>query len=240
MKRPKLLLTFLVLTLINLTGANLIRAQQILTKEQLAEKANALFEGGRAREAIGLINQYPDFAEEPEILYIKSVSYVDLREFKNADAAFQKQFDIFLQNAAESRKLTLEISSGEPSANLKKDMISIMYGATLISFASADLTNSLRTVAFEKAVITAAKREPKNLIVFDEFRKNYEQTALEAANFFLQTVQLKEALSNFSKVIEINPKNAAAYQGRAKVYRKQRKLKLAQADELKAKKMIGK
>ena len=119
-------------------------------------------------------------------------------------------------------------------------MISIMYGATLISLASADLTNSLRTVAFEKAGMTAAKREPKNLNGFDEFRKNYEQTALEAANFYLQTVQLKEALSNFSKVIEINPKNVAAYQGRAKVYRKQRKLKLAQADELKAKRLIVK
>lgn len=240
MKRHKVFLLSVVLTLINLLGANLTCAQQILTKEHLVEKANALFESGRAREAIGLINQYPDFAEEPEILYIKSVSYADLRDFGNADAAFQKQFDIFLQNAEESGKLILEISSGEPSANLKKNMISIMYGATLISFASADLTNSLRAAAFEKAGITAARREPKNLIGFDEFRKNYEQTALEAANFFLQTAQLKEALSNFSKVIEINPKNAVAYQGRAKVYRKQRKLKLAQADELKAKRLFGK
>ena len=88
-------LLYIVLTLINLTSANPICAQQILTKEQVAEKANALFEGGRAREAVDLINQYPEFAEEPEILYIKSVSYVDLRDFKNADAAFQKQFDIF-------------------------------------------------------------------------------------------------------------------------------------------------
>lgn len=227
--------SFLIFTFLILTGANFICAQpQKLTKEQLTEKSNALYESGRQREAIDLINQYPEFSDETEILYVKSVAYTELRDYKNADIAFQKQFDAFLKNAAESKSMTVEISSGEMSADLKKNTLSIMYAAALISYASADLTNALRAAAFEKNGMPEARREPKNLAGFDEFRKTYEQTALDAGNFYLQTNQLKEALSNFSKAIELNPKNPASYTGRAKVYRKQKKIKLAAADEANA------
>ncbi len=208
-----------------------------LTKDQLVDKSDTLYKNGRPREAIELIDKYPQFADETDVLYVKSVSLIELRDFKNADIAFQRQFDNFLKNAEETRKMNVKIAPGVSSSKLDQDMNSIMYSATLISLATAEMVNALRAAALEKAGIPANKREPKNLGGFEEFRKNYENTALEAAEFFLQTKQLKEALSNFSKAIELNPKNAAAYRGRAKVYRQQRKVKAAIADEAQAKKL---
>ena len=55
-----------------------------------------------------------------------------------------------------------------------------MYSTAMIIFASADLTNALRSVAFGKNGMPEAKREPKNLDGFDEFRKLYEQTAIKS------------------------------------------------------------
>lgn len=204
---------------------------QKLTKEQLVEKSNALFEGGKQKDAIDLINEYPEFSDEPDVLYVKSVAYTELRDYKNADIAYQKGFDLFLKNAAESLAIADEYAAKTPMTKEDKELASLMYSTTLISFASADLTNSLRIVAFDKNGMPEAKREPKNLKGFEDFRKNYEATAIKLGNFNAQNNQLKDAIENYTKAVDLNPKNSAAYLGRAKVYRKLKRLKLAIADE---------
>lgn len=206
-----------------------------LTKEELVRESNTLFESGKPKDALDLVNQYPEFADEPDVLYVKSVALVDLKDFKNADLVFQHQFELFLKYAEESKGITIKLANGTSLSEDDKDLLSMIYSTVLINFAMADMVNALRNVAFDKAGFTANKRETKNLNGFEAFRKDYEKTALEAAEFFLKNKMLKESLSNFSKVIEINPKNANAYQGRAKIYRQQRKIKLATVDEAKAK-----
>ena len=218
-----------------LTGAISIFAQpQKLTKEQLVEKSNALFENKRQKEAIELLDEYPEFSDDVEVLYVKSVAYTELRDYKNADIAYQKGFDIFLKNGTESLAIADEYAAKKTLTKDDKDLAGLMYSTALIMFASADLTNALRAVAFGKNGMPEAKRDPKNLNGFDEFRKLYEQTAIKSAELNLKNNQLKDALANFSKAIELDPKNSASYTGRAKVYRKLRKLKLAVADEANA------
>lgn len=204
---------------------------QKLTKEQLVEKSNALFESGKQQNALDLIGEYPEFADEPDVLYVKSVAYTELRDYKNADLAYQKGFDIFLKNAAESLTIADEYAAKNPAAKEDREMASLMYSTAMISFASADLTNSLRKVAFDKNGMPEAKREPKNLRGFEDFRKNYEATAIRLGELNAQSNQLKDAIENYTQAIELNSKNSAAYSGRAKVYRKLKRLKLAIADE---------
>lgn len=228
MKNILPLITILVLSLMSNTS---VFAQPVkFTKEELVEKSNKLFESGKAKDSIELIDKYPEFAEEPEVLYVKSVAYVDLRDFKNAEKAFQKQFELFLQYAEESRGITIKVGDA-PLSKDDKSLVTVIYSTVLINFAMADMVNALRNVAFDKAGFTVSKRETKDLVGFIEFRKDYEKTALEAADFFSKNRMFKEAISNFSKVIEINPKNSVAYRGRAKIYRQQKKIKLAAADE---------
>lgn len=209
---------------------------QKLTKEELVEKANAIYESGKQKEAIDLIEKHPDFADDVEILYIKSVAFTELRDYKNADIAFQKGFDIFLKNGTDSLAIADEYAAKKPLTSLDKEMAELMYSTAMISFASADLTNALRSVAFDKNGMPEAKRTPKNLAGFDDFRKNYEETAIKTGEIYLKSNKLKDALENFSKAIELNPTNSASYQGRAKVYRKMKKLKLAMSDEANARK----
>ena len=218
-----------------LAGANFICAQPVkLSKDQLVEKSNAIYRSGKQREAIELLNEYPEFSEDVEVLYIKSVAYTELRDYKNADIAYQKGFDIFLKNGTESLAIADEYAAKPSATKDDRDLAGLMYSTALIMFASADLTNALRAVAFGKNGMPEAKRDPKNLDGFDEFRKLYEQTAIKTGEMNLKNNQLKDALANFSKAIELDPKNAASYTGRAKVYRKLRKLKLAVADEANA------
>lgn len=226
-----------ILILILLTAAPL--SAQKLTKEQLVEKSNALYESGKQRDAISLIGEYPEFSDEPEVLYVESVSYTELRDYENADIAFQKGFDIFLKNAAESSALADEYAAKTVQTKEDKDIAAMMYAAAMISFASADLTNSLRAVAFDKNGMPEEKREPKNLKGFEEFRKIYEETAIKSGEMNLKNNQLKEALADFKKAIELNSKNAASYAGRAKVYRKLKKIKLAVSDEADARRYIS-
>lgn len=232
---------FLTFIFLFLAGANGIYAQpEKLTKEQLVEKSNALFEGGKRQEAIDLIKEYPEFADEPDVLYVKSVAYTELRDYKNADLAFQKSFDIFLNNAKESLSIADEYTAKPAPAKEDKEIAAMMYSAAMVSFASAELTNALRSVAFGKNGMPEEKREPKNLDGYEEFRKLYEETAIKSGELNLKNNQLKEALSDFSKAVELDPKNSASYTGRAKVYRKLRKLKLAMADEANARKYSSK
>lgn len=227
---------FLIFLFLFLSAAISICAQPVkLTKEQLAKKSNALFEGGKQKEAVDLINDYPEFSGEVEILYVKSVAYTELRDYKNADLAFQKGFDIFLKNGTESLTIADEYAAKKPLTKEDKELASLMYSTAMISFASADLTNALRSVAFGKNGMPEAKREPKNLAGFDEFRKLYEQTAIKSGELNLKNNLLKEALADFSKAIELDPENSASYTGRAKVYRKLGKLKPAMSDEANAK-----
>lgn len=204
---------------------------QKLTREQLVEKSNGMLENGRRQEAIDLIDEYPEFADEAEILYVKSIAYTELRDYKNADTFYQRGFDIFLQNAAESLKIAEEYAAKPAPTKDDRELASLMYGTALISFASADLTNSLRKVAFEKNGMPEAKRDPKNLKGFEDFRKSFVETAIKSGEFNAKNNSPQEALGNFGKAIELDPKNSAAYAGRAKVYRKLKKLRLAVADE---------
>lgn len=213
---------------------------QKLTKEQLVEKSNALFEGGKQQEAIDLIGEYPEFADEPDVLYVKSVAYTELRDYKNADVAYQKGFDIFLQNAGESLKIADEYAAKNSTTELDKEMATLMYSTAMISFASADLTNSLRAVAFGKNGMPEAKRDPKNLKGFEDFRKNYEATAIKLGDLNVKNNQLKDAIENYTKAIELNAKNFTAYAGRAKAYRKLKRLKLAMSDEANARRYAAK
>ena len=218
-----------------LSAAICICAQSLkLTKEQVAEKSNALLENKKQKEAIDLINDYPDFSDEVEILYVKSVAYTELRDYKNADIAFQKGFDIFLKNGTESGAIADEYAAKKPLTKEDQELASLMYSTAMISFASAELTNALRIVAFGKNGMPETKRQPKNLAGFDEFRKMYEQIAIKSGEMYFKSNFLNEALKDFTKAIELNPKNPASYTERAKVYRKLRKIKLAMADEASA------
>jgi tetratricopeptide (TPR) repeat protein len=227
---------FLTFILLFLSAAVCICAQPLkLTKEQLAEKSNALLENGKQKEAVDLINDYPEFSDEVEILYVKSVAYTELRDYKNADLAFQKGFDIFLKNGTEALGIADEYAAKKPLTKEDNELASLMYSTAMVSFASAELTNALRAVAFGKNGMPEAKREPKNLVGSEEFRNLYEQTAIKSAELNLKNNHLKESLADFTKAIELNSKNSASYTGRAKVYRKLRKIKLATADEANAK-----
>ena len=230
---------YLILFCALLINAAPVFAQK-LTKEQLVEKSNALFEGGKQKDAVDLINQYPEFSEEPDVLYVKSVAYTELRDYKNADLAFQKSFDIFMKNAAESLAIADEYAAKPAPEKLDKEMAAMMYSTAMISFASAELTNSLRAVAFGKNGLPDAKREPKNLNGFDEFVKIYEQTAIKSAETNLQNNLLKEALDDYNTAIKLNAKNAVSYKGRAKIYRKMKKIKAAVADEASARRYAAK
>jgi len=204
---------------------------QKLTKEQLVEKSNALFEGGKRQEAIDLIGEYPEFSDEPDVLYVKSVAYSELRDYKNADIAFQKSFDLFLKNGAESLAIADEYAAKTPATKEDKEMAALMYETAAVSFGSANLVNALRIVAFDKNGMPEAKRDPKNLAGFDNFVKDYEQSSLKLAELNAQNNKFGDAVANYGKAIELNPKSSAAYAGRAKVYRKLKKLRLAIADE---------
>ncbi len=209
---------------------------QKLTKEELVEKSNALLESKKQRDALEILDQYPEFSDETDVLYVRSISYTELRDYKNADIAYQKGFDIFLKNAAESLAIAEEYAAKTPATKLDKEMTAMMYSTAMISFASAELTNALRSVAFGKNGMPEAKREPKNLAGFEDFKRKYAETAIKSGESNFKNNLLKEAVSDFDKAIELDPKNAAAYSGRAKIYRKQRKLKLAMSDEANARK----
>lgn len=211
-----------------------------LTKEQLGEQGNALLSAGKQKEALELADAYPEFAGEMEVLYIKAVAYTELKDYRQADIYFQKQFATFRGNADSARAEAVDILAKNPPTKENNDLAALMYGASLISYASADMVNSLRAVAFEKNGMPAAKRKPVNLGNFDEMRTAYRETAIAAGLLQLKLNQLRDALSNLNKAVELGPKDAAAYRARAQVYRKMKKPALARADEAKAGKLGGK
>lgn len=210
-----------------------------VTKEQLGEQGNTLLNAGKQKEALELVDAYPEFAGEVEVLYIKSIAYTELKDYNQADIYFQKQFDTFRDNADSARAQAVELAK-KPEIKATSDLAALMFGVSLVSYASADLVNSLRATAFEKNGMPASKRNPVNLDNFDEMRTVYRETSIEAGLLQLSLNQLKDALANLNKAVELGPKDAAAYRGRAQVYRKMKKLALARADEIKAKKLAGK
>ena len=100
---------------------------QKLTREQFVEKSNALFEGGKQKDAIDLINEYPEFAGEPDVLYVKSVAYTELRDYKNADIEYQKGFDLFLKNAAEGLAIADEYAAKTSPTKEDKELAALMH-----------------------------------------------------------------------------------------------------------------
>lgn len=211
-----------------------------LTKEQLGEQGNALLNAGKQKEALELADAYPEFAGEMEVLYIKSVAYTELKNYKQADIYFQKQFDSFRGNGNSARDEAGDILKNNEPTKENNDLAVLMFEASLVSYASADMVNSLRAVAFGKNGMPAAKRNPVNLDGFDEMRTAYRETAIAAGLLQLKLNQLKDALSNLNKAVELGPKDAAAYSARAQVYRKMKKPALARADEVRAGKLAGK
>ncbi len=205
-----------------------------LSKEDVIEKAEKIQKEENPRRVIEFLKLFPEYGDEVEILYLKSVSYVEIREFQKADVYFQKQFDNFYKDAFASLTIADEYAQKPESAE-NLEMASLMYETALVSMASAELVNALRAVATEKNGLPAVKRNPKNLNGFAEFMKIFEQTAIRSAETDFKAGQTDRALQNFNKALEMNPKSKAAYLGRAKVYRKLGKVKLAQADEAKAK-----
>jgi Flp pilus assembly protein TadD len=210
-----------------------------LTKEQLGEQGNALLNAGKQKEALELAAAYPEFADEMEVLYIKSIAYTELKDYTQADIYFQKQFDTFRGNGGSARAQAVELAK-DPGIKVTSDLASLMFGVSLVSYASADLVNSLRATAFEKNGMPASKRKPVNLDNFDEMRTAYRETSMEAGLLQLTLNQLKDALANLNKAVELGPTDAVAYRGRAQVYRKMKKLALARSDEIKARKLAGK
>lgn len=211
-----------------------------LTKEQLGEKGNALLNAGKQNEALELVGAYPEFENEMEVLYIRSIAYTELKNYKKADIYFQKQFDTFRGNADSARAEAGGIIAKNPRTKENDELASLMYGASLISYASADMVNSLRAVAFEKNGMPAAKRVPADLEHYREMTTAYRETSIDAGLHQLKLNQLKDALANLNKAVELGPKDPAAYRGRAQVYRKMRRLAPARADEAKAKQLGGK
>lgn len=209
-------------------------ANMNLSKDEVIKKAEELQKNGNPFTVLEFLDDYPEFAEDTEMLYFKSIANAEAGYFKEADVYFQKQFDAFYKDALSSIKVGDEYAA-KPKSDENYGMASLMYGTAIISFASADLVNSLRAVATEKNGLPAAKRNPKNLNGYEEFKKKYEETAVKAGNVELAAEKFEIALDNFNKAIEINPRSKAALENRAKIYRKLGKLRLAQADEAKAK-----
>ena len=230
---------FLVL-LLSLIGGAAYGQPARLTKEQLSEKAVSLLNSGRQRDALDLVDQYPEFAGEADVLYVRSIGYTELKDYKTADIYFQKQFDQFRANADSARSEASNIVGNNPATRENNDLALLMYGASLISYASADLVNSLRSTAFEKNGMPAAKRAPKNLKDYDEMVRAYKETSIQTGRLQITTNELKEALANLNRAVQLGPKDPAAYRARAELYRKQKKLALARADEAKAKQFGGK
>lgn len=210
-----------------------------LSKDEVVKKAEEISKKENPYTLLEFLDDYPEYADDPEILYLKSVTNVETGNFKKADVYFQKQFDNFNKDALSSIKAGDEYSVKEKSAE-NIEMASLMYGTALMSFASADLVNALRAVATEKNGLPTIKRNPKNLNGYAEFKKVYEETAVKAGNVELGGEKFDLALQNFNKAIDLNPRSKSALEGRAKVYRKQGKLKLAQTDEAKAKLLTAK
>lgn len=205
-----------------------------LSKDEVVKKAEEIVKKENPYTVLEFLDDYPEFADDTEILYLKSVTNVEAGKFKKADVYFQKQFDSFYKDALSTAK------SGDEYVAKDYESASLYYGIAMISFASADLVNSLRAVATEKNGLPAIKRNPKNLNGYAEFKKLYEETAVKAGNVEIGAEKFDLALQNFNKAVEVNPRSKAALEGRAKVYRKQGKLKLAQADEAKAKLLTAK
>jgi tetratricopeptide (TPR) repeat protein len=231
--------TALIIVLTILSALVTLAQPAKLTKEQLGEQGNALLNAGKQKEALELADGYPEFAGEMEVLYIKSIAYTELKDYKQADIYFQKQFDTFTGNAATARAEAVELAK-KPGIKATSDLAALMFGVSLVSYASADMVNSLRATAFDKNGMTASKRKPVNLDNFDEMITVYRETSMEAGMLQLSLNQLKDALANMNKAVELGPNDAAAYRGRAQVYRKMKKLALARADETKARKLAGK
>lgn len=210
-----------------------------LSKEEVVKKADEISKKENPYTVLEFLDDYPEFAEDVEILYLKSVANVEAGKFKKADIYFQKQFDSFYKDALSSIAAGDEYAAKEKS-EVNYEMASLMYSTALVGFGSGDLVNSLRAVATEKNGLPAIKRNPKNLNGYAEFRKAYEETAVKLANIEFQAEKFDTALENFNKAIELNPKSKAALEGRAKVYRKLGKVKLASADEAKVKLLTAK
>ena len=189
---------FLTFIFLFLTAQIYLRPTLKLPKNNWSKNRTRLFESGKQREAINLINEYPEFSDEVEILYVKSVAYTELRDYKNADIAFQKGFDIFLKNGTESLAIADEYAAKTTSRQKRtEDLAALMYSTAMIMFASAELTNALRSVAFGKNGMPEEKREPKNLAGFDEFRKLYIQTAIKSGEMNFKNNLLKECSGGF-------------------------------------------
>jgi tetratricopeptide (TPR) repeat protein len=229
----------LTIFLLLLAFAHISAQPARLTKEQLGERGNALLNAGKQREALDLVDAYPEFADGAEALYIRSIAYTELRDYKTADIYFQKQFDQFCKNGDSARIEAADVLSKDP-ATASNDLASLMFGAALISYASADLVNSLRATAFEKNGMPTATRRPKNLPGYDEMLIAYKETSIKAALLQITTNELKEALKNTNKAVQLGPKDPEAYLARAQVYRKMKKVALARADELKAGRLTAK
>jgi len=239
LKKEKMKKTALLIALTVLSAVVTLAQPAKLTKEQVGEQGNALLNAGKQKEALELADAYPEFAGEVEVLYIKSIAYTELKDYQQADIYFQKQFDTFRSNGDSAREQGVELAKN-PTNRATNDLAALMFGVSLISYASADMVNSLRATAFEKNGMPAARRKPVNLGSFDEMKTVYLETSIQAGLLQLKLNQLKDALSNLNKAVELGPTDAAAYRGRAQVYRKMRKLVLARADETKARKLGGK
>jgi tetratricopeptide (TPR) repeat protein len=232
--------TFLLVFLVAFSVLAAFAQPAKLTKEQLGEKGNELLNAGKQREALDLVDTYPEFADEASVLYIKSVAYTELRDYKNADVFFKVQFDKFVDNADAARRDAANILADNPPTKDNNDLAMLMYGASLISYASADMVNSLRATAFDKNGMPAAVRTPKDIQGYAAMVIAYKQVSIEAGLFQLKTGQLKDALANINKAVQLAPADAATYLARAKVYRKLGKVALARADETKARRFGGK
>lgn len=210
-----------------------------ITKEQLGEKGNALLNEGKQREALALVEAYPEFENETAVWYIKSVAYGELREYKNAEIYFKKQFDDFVNNGESAYRDASKLLTDNTPSKENNSLAMLMFSASLISYGSADMVNSLRAAVFDRNGMPTAVRKPKNIEGYDEMVTGYKDTLIEAGSLQLQTGSLKEALLNLNKAVSLDPKDAKAYSTRAKVYRRLKKIPLARADELKARKLSG-
>lgn len=209
-----------------------------MTSEELGTKGNDLLKAGKQREAIALVEKYPELADDTSALYILSIAFTELREFDKADIYFQKQFDNFVENANSARTDADELAAKKPATKEDNELASLMYSASIVSYASAELADSLRTVAFEKNGMPAAK--PQHLEGFEVMMDQYRGALVKAALVQLKTNEVQEALRNANKAVEIGPENPAAYKARAQVYRRLKKVALARADDLKAAKLSKK
>lgn len=203
-----------------------------LNVDQVVKKGQEIHNEPSA-DVIEFLIDYPEFADDPSILNLSSEGFMKGGEFSKADVVYQKLFDFYYQAAS---RLEADAGKREKSAatNPKsRKFVLESYANSLLSYGLADFFNHRRLLRYKEFGITEDQIKSPNLRGYENLHGYWEQAAMKAAAVNFKLGNFQDAANQFGRAVTLNPDNTAAYQGRAKAYRKLGKIALAIADEKK-------